>query len=133
MPKGEFHRLGYLGLRLILARMDPDADPTAEAPRRRSASPYVQGVLTGLLNPKSALFFLTFLPQFLDPERPIAGQLAILAPLTVAIAAAWLLVIVALAGRARRLAARPRVQEVFQRLTGTAFVVIATRLAGTSH
>lgn len=41
--------------------------------------------------------------------------------------------IIALAGRARSLAARPRVQEVFQRLTGTAFVVIATRLAGASH
>lgn len=45
----------------------------------------------------------------------------------------WLLAIVALAGRARRLAERPRIQEVFQRLTGTAFVVIATRLVGVSH
>ncbi len=125
--------LAYLGLRLILARHDADAEPAAAAPSRRSASPYVQGVLTGLLNPKSALFFLTFLPQFLDPDRSIAGQLAILAPLTVVIAAAWLLVVIALAGRARSFAERPRVQEVFQRLTGTAFVVIATRLAGASH
>lgn len=128
--------LAYLGLRLILSRTDPDAGaaPPAELrTRRRTTSPYVQGVLTGLLNPKSALFFLTFLPQFIDPDRPVAGQLAILAPLTVAIAAVWLLTIVALAGRARRLAERPRIQEVFQRLTGTAFVVIATRLVGVSH
>jgi len=128
--------LAYLGLRLILSRTDPDAGaaPTPDVrSRRRSASPYVQGVLTGLLNPKSALFFLTFLPQFIDPDRPIAGQLAILAPLTVAIAGAWLLAVIALAGRARKLAGRPRIQEVFQRLTGTAFVVIATRLVGVSH
>ncbi len=128
--------LAYLGLRLILSRTDPDAGaaPTAEPrTRRRTTSPYAQGVLTGLLNPKSALFFLTFLPQFIDPDRPVAGQLAILAPLTVAIAAVWLLAIIALAGRARRLAERPRIQEVFQRLTGTAFVVIATRLVGVSH
>ncbi len=126
--------LGYLGLRLILARTEGEPDPD-EAPKvpRRGASPYQQGVLTGLLNPKSALFFLTFLPQFLDPDRPVAGQLAILAPLTVGIAALWLLVVIGLAGRARQLAERPRVQEVFQRLTGTAFVVLATRLAGASH
>lgn len=125
--------LAYLGLRLILANHDAEAAPAVAAPSRRSTSPYVQGILTGLLNPKSALFFLTFLPQFLDPDRSIAGQLAILAPLTVVIAAAWLLVVIALAGRARSFAERPRVQEVFQRLTGTAFVVIATRLAGASH
>lgn len=125
--------LAYLGLRLILARTDPDATTAAGPERRRGAGPYVQGVLTGLLNPKSALFFLTFLPQFLDPDRPIAGQLAILASLTVAIAAVWLLAIIAAAGRARALAARPRVQEVFQRLTGTAFVVIASRLVGASR
>ena len=94
--------LAYLGLRLILARAGPDAGAAlaAEAPsRRRSASPYVQRVLTGLLNPKSALFFLTFLPQFLGPAG-FAGQLAILATLTVAIAAVWLLAIIAHAGRA---------------------------------
>jgi len=51
----------------------------------------------------------------------------------VAIAAVWLLAIIAHAGRAHSLAARPRVQEVFRRLTGTAFVVIATRLVGTSR
>ncbi len=124
--------LAYLGLRLILAPA-PEAADAPPAATRRTASPFVQGVLTGLLNPKSAIFFLTFLPQFLDPDRPVAGQLALLAPLTVAVAAAWLLVVIGLADRARGLAARPRVQEVFQRLTGTAFVVIATRLAGTSN
>lgn len=125
--------LVYLGLRLILARTDSGAGAPASTPPRRSASPYAQGVLTGLLNPKSALFFLTFLPQFLDPDRPIAAQLAVLAPLTVAIAAAWLLAIIALARRVRGLVARPRVQEVVQRLTGTAFVVIATRMVGASR
>lgn len=127
--------LAYLGLRLILARgtADTDTPPAEGRTPRRGSGPYVQGVLTGLLNPKSALFFLTFLPQFLDPDRPIAGQLAVLAPLTVAIAGVWLMVIVALAARARSLAARPRVQEVVQRLTGTAFVVIATRLAGATR
>lgn len=129
--------LAYLGLRLILARTNTEAEAGAgaasAAPPTRSTSPYVQGVLTGLLNPKSGLFFLTFLPQFLNPDRSIAGQLVILAPLTVVIAAAWLLAIIALARRARGLVARPRVQEVVQRLTGTAFVVIATRLAGASR
>ena len=126
--------LAYLGLRLILARSDAGAavSTPGKAPRR-GAGPYVQRILIWLFSPHSTRFFRSFLPQFLDPDAPIAGQLAILAPLTVAIAGVWLLGIIALAGRARALAARPRVQEIFQRLTGTAFVVIATRLAGASR
>ncbi|MCW3012883.1 MAG: hypothetical protein JWO90_3287 [Solirubrobacterales bacterium] len=127
--------LAYLGLRLILARSQTPgelAEPVAGA-GKRAASPFRQGLLCGLLNPKSALFFLTFLPQFLDPAHSVAGQLLVLGPLTVLIAAAWLVIVIGLASQARGLAGRPRAQEILQRLMGTAFVVIATRLASASR
>ena len=47
---------------------------------------FVQGVVTQLLNPKVAVFFVAFLPQFLDTRQPIAAQVAVLGVVYVAIA-----------------------------------------------
>ena len=47
-----------------------------------------QGVVTQLVNPKVAIFFVAFLPQFLDPSRALAPQVAVLGLVYVAIAIA---------------------------------------------
>jgi threonine/homoserine/homoserine lactone efflux protein len=44
-----------------------------------------QGVVVEALNPKTAVFFLAFLPQFADPSRPIAPQIAVLGLLWIAL------------------------------------------------
>jgi len=49
---------------------------------------FIQGVVTQLLNPKVAVFFVAFLPQFLDTTQPIAAQVAVLGVVYVAIAIA---------------------------------------------
>ena len=69
-----------------------------------------QGALTELLNPKTALFFLTFLPQFVQPHRgPVAVQLLVLGTVSVALNSTADLVVAALAGRlGGLLRARPR-------------------------
>src|SRR5690606_29504630 len=46
--------------------------PDAPAPPRAATHVYRRSVLTGVLNPKVALFFLAFLPQFVHPERGLA-------------------------------------------------------------
>lgn len=65
--------LVYLGVRKLLASEDEEADG---AVKRESLSRiYWQGFAVNILNPKTALFFLAFLPQFVDPARGnVIGQ-----------------------------------------------------------
>ena len=76
--------LVYLGIRKLL---DRQADDLGAAPASRTLRRiYGQGALVGVLNPKTALFFLAFLPQFVDPARgSTALQLAALGVLLVCI------------------------------------------------
>jgi threonine/homoserine/homoserine lactone efflux protein len=56
----------YLGLRKLLAGEAPEERAGVSVGRRQL---YWQGVVVNSLNPKTALFFLAFLPQFIDPDR----------------------------------------------------------------
>jgi threonine/homoserine/homoserine lactone efflux protein len=58
----------YMGVRRILKRADASASPL-ELPKRSLGRLYRDGFIVNLLNPKTALFFLAFLPQFVDPSR----------------------------------------------------------------
>ena len=96
--------LVYLGLRALLERDRGERDEPATAPPV-GANVYRQAVLVQLLNPKVAVFFLAFLPQFVDPERPAATQIVALgltlAAIGLAISIATALVADTLAQRLR--------------------------------
>jgi threonine/homoserine/homoserine lactone efflux protein len=66
-----------LGLLKLLGRVETDRRAAALPATMRRV--YGQGVIVEVLNPKTALFFVAFLPQFVDPRRgPIAAQVAVL-------------------------------------------------------
>ena len=70
--------LVFLGLRLLLSKTPDVAAASTVAPRRHGRI-FRESVLVEILNPKTALFFFAFLPQFAEPAAgPLAPQLLLL-------------------------------------------------------
>ena len=89
----------YLAVRTLAARDEPAGSQTsAAAPASRV---FLDGLVVNLLNPKVALFFLAFLPQFVDPEAgPAWSQIVVLGAMLAAIGLACDLLYALGAGRA---------------------------------
>jgi threonine/homoserine/homoserine lactone efflux protein len=118
--------LVYLGIRRFLAH-----DPAPDVPAR--AEPlgrlFRQGVVVNVLNPKTAVFFLAFLPQFVDPDGAVWTQVVVFGIVFVLLGlvtdSAYALVAGSLAAWMRRS------RRVFRYASGTVFVGLgaATALA----
>lgn len=86
---------------------------------------FAQGVVTQILNPKVAVFFIAFLPQFLDPARPVAQQVAVLGILYIAIAVAVdMCYVLAWSAVAARFLASPRTQRRTARVSAATYVAL---------
>jgi threonine/homoserine/homoserine lactone efflux protein len=112
----------YLGGRRLLG-LEPSA-LVAPVEARSNRRLYRDGAVVNILNPKTALFFYAFLPQFLDPDRgTVALQALVLGALFVAIAllsdSAWALASGSAAGWLRE---RPVMVRVERWVTGTVLV-----------
>jgi threonine/homoserine/homoserine lactone efflux protein len=115
----------YLGVRMLLAAGCPSAHDE-QAPGGRT---FAQGFVSNALNPKVALFFLTFVPQFLPDHGATLPAALGLSAIFAAIYLAWftgMVTLVELVGNALR---RPRVQAWTERVTGGALVAFGLRLA----
>lgn len=125
--------LVWLGIQALRSKSGPSTGKPLD--RASDWAIFRQGMITNLLNPKVALFFLAFLPQFVSPESgSMALQLVLLGCLfnvsgtLVNIGVAWL------AGGARRwFSAGGRAEHVFRWLTGCVFIGLGLRLALSSR
>ncbi|HKN94106.1 MAG TPA: LysE family translocator [Thermoleophilaceae bacterium] len=73
----------FLGIQRLLGR---DGGGETRAARERDLRRiFRQGIVVNVLNPKTALFFFAFLPQFVDPSRSAAPQIAVLGLIWIAI------------------------------------------------
>ncbi|WP_428560243.1 MAG: LysE family translocator [Solidesulfovibrio sp. DCME] len=124
--------LVYTGVRMALASgIGGDAAPAAAPPRRGHRGVFVQGFLTNALNPKVALFFLAFLPQFIDagsPDKALAfASLGLLLDATGT--ACNMLLALATARLASGFDRGGRTRRLFSRGAGALFVLLGVRLA----
>jgi len=68
--------LAYLGIRTALTK--PVATGETHAAREPLGRVFAEGIVVNLLNPKTALFFFAFLPQFVNPEGNVRLQIVLL-------------------------------------------------------
>jgi len=122
--------LCYRGVRMLLERED-DGQPSAEFARESGWAIFRAGLLTNVLNPKVALFFLAFLPQFVSPaagSRIVA--LLFLGAVFIVTGTLWCLILVwSAAAISRRLRTRHASGLWLKRATGALFVGLGLRLA----
>ena len=122
----------FLGIKLLLDRRRELSLPS-NFKQRTSAAAFRQGVLTNVLNPKVALFFLAFLPQFIDP----ATNNKILAFVTLGLTfvttgTIWCLILAWFASSfSDRLRASETVGQWVNRAIGALFIFLGARLAAT--
>ena len=88
-----------------------------------------QGLLTNLLNPKVAVFYVTFLPQFVVPNRPVLSQSIFLAFTHVVMGLAWLIVYARFINRMAAVLLTDRVKRRIEAITGTVLMALGIRLA----
>ncbi len=125
--------LVFLGAQTLLAaRRGHAAVEGAAAPSRGVPSPrtaYLQGLVSTVLNPKPALLFLTYLPQFIDESRPVLPQIAFLAGVHIVVGLIWMTLYAHLVQRAHRTLTRSDVRRWLETATGVVLIALGLRVA----
>jgi threonine/homoserine/homoserine lactone efflux protein len=120
--------LVYLGIQsLRQARRTAAAVSGAQAKKR--GNPYLQGLISTVLNPKPALFFLSYLPQFIDRSGSVVLQVALLAAIHIAVGLVWLTFYAWFVSRLHAAMTRPRVKVALERVTGAVLIALGLRVA----
>jgi len=108
----------YLGVKLLRAGFSATELAAPAAPGSRWKL-FANTYLVTALNPKGIVFFVAFLPQFINPRAPVTQQLWVLAVTFVAMATLNASLYAVFAGSARKLLASPRAQRRFNLAGGS--------------
>ncbi|MDQ3818880.1 MAG: LysE family translocator [Acidobacteriota bacterium] len=124
--------LGGQSIWRALRHRDELADlPAGKAARREKKGwrSYLEGLLTNVLNPKVAIFYLAFLPQFISVKDAAFAKSILLASIHFALGVIWLSLLTLLLGRVRALLTRPRIKRAIKATTGAVLIAFGARLA----
>ncbi len=127
--------LFYLGVRALLracknpAPVQAEQGPSVAVKNVTWRASYFEGLFTNLLNPKVALFYLTFLPQFIAPGDPILRVSLFLASLHVAMSVVWLVIYSSALQKLNATLTRSGVRRGMEAMTGGLLMALGLRLA----
>jgi threonine/homoserine/homoserine lactone efflux protein len=124
----------FLGLRLLLSKGAALAAAPSDS-RRSHGRIFRESILVEMLNPKTALFFLAFLPQFADPSAgPLAPQLLLLGGIvTLTAIPCDAFVALAAGAAASALARRPLYGRLQKWLSGSILVSLGAYVAASER
>lgn len=127
----------YLGIKAFIKRVRfPEANEEA-AQEIGSQKPlkshyrnsYFQGTISNILNPKTVLVYVTFMPQFIDLGANVTQQLLILGLILICVAISWFLTLAFLTDYIKKWFQKPVFQKVFQKSTGLLLIAFGIRTA----
>jgi threonine/homoserine/homoserine lactone efflux protein len=122
--------LCWLGAQSLLsARRGKSVPALHTPPPGRARTAFLLGLLSTTLNPKPAVFFLTFVPQFVDERRDVFIQVAFLVGVHVLVGLIWLTAYAHLVHRAHRVLTRADVKRWLERMTGAVLIALGLRVA----
>lgn len=123
----------WLGLQAFLAARRGQGLPVAGVSGTRRVvsawKPLREGLLSNILNPKTVVFYMAFLPQFIAPSDPALVKSLLLAGVHFVIANLWQIGVASMVGGAGRLLASPVFARWLNGLTGMVLIVFGIRLA----
>lgn len=90
---------------------------------------FLEGLLTNVLNPKVAVFYLAFLPQFIGPTDPVLAKSLLLAGIHYTESIVWLMALSSMLHHTRRFILRTAVRRWLDGLCGAVLVGLGARLA----
>jgi len=121
--------LGWGALRGAFRRSAAAGTAAPPAAAKSARASYVQGLLTNALNPKIAVFYLAFLPQFLKPGDPVVLKSALLIGIHYCEGLVWLSLLAYSVGRLGRFLGRPRVKKTLDAVLGATMMEFGVKLA----
>ncbi|MEK4066119.1 LysE family translocator [Peribacillus sp. FSL R5-0717] len=124
--------LVYLGFKTLWGLRNKQvaaAAETTDKSKYENQSCFKQGFLTNLLNPKVAVFFLTFLPQFVNPGNDTFLPFLIMGMTYTVLTALWFVFYIYLLNQISAFMKKPRTQAIFEGITGTVLIGFGIKLA----
>lgn len=122
----------YLGVRTLLSK-DMDFVVEGGQPANHNRAFY-QGVLTEMLNPKTALFFLAFIPQFINMDSPLVPQFMLLGCISVFLNTSVDLVVATMAGSiGQQLQRRARLRQAQRIFSGAGLMALGVYVAASGN
>ena len=122
----------YLGIKTLWALRNKNESVATEMVaenKYESKSCFKQGFLTNILNPKVAVFFLTFLPQFVDAGSNSFLPFLLMGITYTVLTAIWFLFYIYLLNQISTFMKKPKTQTIFEGLTGTVLIGFGLKLA----
>ena len=129
--------LCYLGVKMLMSKQQPlIASRLQDSEKPKSIKPldhwqiYKQGVLTNTFNPKVALFFLAFFPQFIDSSYAYGMLSFLMLGLTFAVTGfIWCLCLALLASKfSKKLRENPKIESMMNKISGVVFMGLGIKL-----
>ena len=118
--------LAYLGVQAIRNSFHDASE--ARSPRR-GANLFLQGVFSNVLNPKVAVFYLTFLPQFMSAGDNVLARSLAFAVAHAVMGIVWLSAYAYVVSRVSAVLGRSGVRRWLERVTGGVLIALGARLA----